>query len=245
MGHTTDSGSPCCQKSAGDGLEAARRDDTFDRDATSWLIGQSLRYLNAQDTREEIAYRRVIELLDTHRGAVAALAQAFHDSPREDHNLRWSLLYILSEIGDASAAESFFTAAAEPVPARDRYEQGCETPRDGEILVRTMAIAGLARLAAKEAKTKELFYRLIEAQPERALRVEAAKQLLLLDPQAAERVKGLLPEELHFALQLKIVRAESLAVEHDAIKADATTIPPEMGAKPRSPRACHCHSHCS
>ena len=88
----------------------------------------------------------------------------------------------------------------------------------------------------------ELLYKLLEAQPERALRIEAVKELVALDATAAERIKSILPKELHFALDIKKVRAEVLAVEQETRPADVTRATPELGAKPDSPRssACNC-----
>lgn len=188
-----------------------------------------------------MAFKRTVELLEKMPEAAAAIVQAFHDAPREDHSLRWALLYLLAEVGGPSAAEMFFKAAAEPVPSRDRYPQGCETPRDGEVLVRTMAIAGLARTGPKNKNAIELLYKLLEAQPERALRIETVKALMAVDPNAAGRIKETLPKELHFAIGITKVRAEALAVEHETKAIDKARLAPKLGTRPSSPRSSPCN----
>ena len=226
----------------GDGVDAADRSRAvFHRDPVAWLVGQGIRHLNAADADGELGLLRVTELLRASGTASAAIGQALHDCDPDDHSLRWSLLYLLDAVDDAHAAEVFFRAAAEPVPAADRYPRGCETPRDGEVLVRTMAVAGLARRARKDADAVGLLFKLLEAQPERALRVEAVKALLAADAQLAERIRSMLPQELHFALELKHVRAEVLAVEHEPVtRADVVQRGPELGSRRRAPKSTRC-----
>jgi hypothetical protein len=76
-----------------------------------------------------------------------------------------------------------------------------------------MAIEGLARLAASVDDGSDRLFRVLEAQPEPALRVEAVKALLELDPNTAGRIKDLLPEQLHFALDLRRAKVEEVDVE--------------------------------
>lgn len=226
----------------GDGLDASDRSRAvFHRDPVAWLVGQGIRHLNATDADGELGLMRVIELLRVSGTASATIDQALHDCDDDDHSLRWSLLYLLDAVDEARAAEVFFRAAAEPVPSADRYPRGCETPRDGEVLVRTMAVAGLARRARQDADAVGLLFKLLEAQPERALRVEAVKALLAVDPQLAERIRSMLPKDLHFALELKQVRAEVLAVEHEPLtRADTVQRGPELGSKRRAPKSSRC-----
>jgi hypothetical protein len=150
-------GRPACKEGAisGDGVDADDRSrQVFNRDAVAWLVGQGIRHLNAGDADGEHALLRVRELLQRSGAAGATIAQALHDCEQDDHSLRWSLLYLLDGLDDPRAAEVFYRAAAEPVPAADRYPRGCETPRDGEVLVRTMAIAGLARRARQDRASR-------------------------------------------------------------------------------------------
>ena len=245
-------GRPACKDGAisGDGVAATddRSRQVFNRDAVAWLVGQGIRHLNAADAEGEHALLRVRELLQRSDMAAATIAQALHDCAQDDHSLRWSLLYLLDGVDDARAAEVFYRAAAEPVPAADRYPRGCETPRDGEVLVRTMAIAALARRARADAKVGGnagsdavgMLFKLLEAQPERALRVETVKALMAADPGHAERIRAMLPKELHFALELKTVRAESLAVEHETVRLDSAVRAPYLDRSRVAPKSSRC-----
>ena len=234
---------PACQPqgTTGDGVEASKASrSVFNRDAVSWLVGQGIRHLHHDDAEGEHALQRVTELLRQSGQASVTIGQALHDADADDHSLRWALLYLLDTVAEPRAAEVFFRAAAEPVPARERYPRGCETPRDGEVLVRTMAIAGLARLARHDRDVQGMLLKLLDAQPERALRVETVKALLEADRGHAERIRSMLPQELHFALDLEHVRAEALAVEHDVARQDSTARIPSLDRSRLAPRSHGC-----
>lgn len=224
-----------CRKITADGLDLGDTRRHFDMDATSWLVGEAIRHMNAADDKQELAYRRTTELLAQSATATKTIAQILYRVPRHDVNLRWALLYLLADIGDPHATGVFIEAAVEAIEPRERDRRACETPRDGEVLVRTMAIEGLARVTAAHKLGTDMLYRIIEAQPEPALRIEAVKAILDMAPNEAERLKKTLPEQLHFALSLKRVKAESLAVEFDSKATDMVKQMPQLGAVKTTP----------
>ena len=85
-----------------------------------------------------------------------------------------------------------------------------------------------------------MLFKLLEAQPERALRVEAVKALLAADAGHAERIRAMLPKELHFTLELKTVRAESLAVEHETSRLDSAVRAPFLDGTRAAPKSSRC-----
>lgn len=173
--------------------------------------------------------------------ATSTIGAILQRVPREDVSLRWSLLYVLAETGDARAADLFMEVASARI-GMERDPRACEGPYDGEVLVRTMAVEGLGRLAGKDQGVIDRLRRVIEAQPDQAMRTEAIKAILAAFPQEAERLRHVLPEELHFALALRHVRAQSLAVEHEASKLDTVRAMPSLDGKSHGPsiRSCKC-----
>lgn len=234
------SGHPRVREVTSDAMDAATQRRVFDRDPIAWLAGQAIHHLHAANPDEESAFRHTVHLLRHLPDATRTIAQVFHDAPRDDHSLRWALLYLLAEVGDPSAAEVFFKAAAMPVPPREHYAQGCETPRDGELLVATMAIAGLQRIGNANHGVLDMLYSLLEVQTERALRIEVVKALLALDPDGVDRIKRILPQELHFALEIRRVRAEALSVEYEARPADKVRFAPILGTRRTPPATSPC-----
>jgi|KBSMisStaDraftv2_1062788.scaffolds.fasta_scaffold460931_2 hypothetical protein len=230
-----------CKKVTADAMDISDARRHFDMDATSWLVGEAIRHMNAADDKQELAYRRTTELLAQSSEATKTIAQILYRAPRDDINLRWALLYLLADIGDAHSAPVFAEAAVEAIEPRERDRRACETPRDGEVLVRTMAIEGLARVATTHKLGTDLLYRIIEAQPEPALRIEAVKAILAMSPNEAEKLKKILPEQLHFALSLQRVKAETLAVEFDSKATDMVKQMPQLGAVKTTPAVTCCH----
>ena len=237
-----------CSNTAGDGknhdeptgdraaIQTGRRH--FDADATSWLVGEAIARLHSDDCEGQGGHQRAVELL-ARLDAGSAVGAVFNAAPREDTALRWSLLYVLAETADPKAADLFARVAMEPIRV-ERDRRVCESLYDGEVLVRTMAIEGLARLAARDAGIVDLLHKVLEAQPDRALRIETAKAILAAAPKEVERLKKSLPEELHFALTLKHVRAQSLAVEYEASAVDKVRAMPDLDRASTRPTTRNC-----
>jgi hypothetical protein len=207
----------------------------FDHSATAWLVGEGVRYLNSADKEGELAYQRVIELL--RRGAddlletvAALLRRQSGDAP-----LRWCLLHILSDAADAKAADFLLGAALEKLPERTS-DDGCEGLRDAELLVRTMAVHGLRRIAGRHRDVAEHLLKFIAERPDRVILVEAVK--LAGELGLKEKVRDVLPKEEHWILDIRRVRTEEVFVEverEDGKERGFT--PPRRGALYTAPHA--------
>ncbi len=218
----------CACEITGDGLglEAGRR--LYDQDATAWLVGEGVRHMNAADSEGELSYLRVLELLRKTGEAVSAIARVSSIAPAEDISLRWSLLYLLADLEEAKGLDVFLAAALEAVPPQPREARGCESVRDGEILVRTMAIEGLGRLARSDKHALQALFGVVERQDEPALRIEAVKAILSIAPDQADRLRELLPENLRFAIDIKKYPAEALYVDFDSKAIDKVRRTPSL-----------------
>jgi hypothetical protein len=222
----------------GDRLERGGARRPFDHSATAWLIGQGVRHLNTADKEGELAYQRVVELL--RRGAddlldtVAALLRA----QTGDAPLRWCLLHILSDAADAKAADFLLDAALEKLPERTP-DEGCEGLRDAELLVRTMAVHGLRRIAGRHREAAEHLIRFIAQRPDRAILIEAVK--LAGELRLTEKVREILPKEQHWMLDIRRARTEEVFVEPEREDGkERGFTPPRRGALYTAPHAACC-----
>jgi len=203
----------CPTQSGQDGSDRFERltgDRPFDSSAVAWLVGEGVRYLHAASAEGELAYRRVVELLGQSPEAVKTIVGLSRRVSPDDAGLRWSLLYLLGEIGDRNAAEFLVRAAMDPLPDEER-RQACETVRDVEILVRTMAVEALWRVATRHPETGELVLQLISQRPARQILIEAVKAAVELG--LRDKVVEILPREDHWMLDIRKVKAEELAAE--------------------------------
>jgi len=234
MSCTTDT-----QKGDSDALEVSGDNRPFDLSATAWLVGQGVRYLNCADKEGELAYHRIVELLrrcgTDLLGTVTALTkQARHG----DAMLRWSLLYILGDAGKADAADflthTALTRLPEAVP-----DQGCEGPRDTEILICTMAIHALQQVAGRHPEVSESLLKIVSERPERPILVEAVKAAIALG--FKEKLPDLLPKDEHWILDIRRARTEEMIAEPEREDGkERGFTPPKPEALSTSPKSTCC-----
>lgn len=204
----------CCEVT-GDGLQSSHTATRFADSTAGWLIGQAIKALHAEDDEAEASYRRATELLGQDKAGTEWAARLLKEAYAGDPMLRWSVLHVLADAAPAGAGELLAYAASERMTERDRESRACESPRDMEILVRTMAIEGLTRIAPRQGveQTQKQLLAVLERQEEPALRIEAVKALLQVAPGSAEMIRKILPEALHFAIDLKRADARELQAE--------------------------------
>lgn len=234
---------PCAQQTSGDGSDTLQVVDSprlFDRAATAWLLGQAVRYLNTADKEGELAYARIVEVL--RRCASMDLVETMNGLLRQvrsgDSSLRWCLLYVLGDAGDRGAADFLLHAALRPLPeAKD--EPGCQSDRDMEILVATMAIHALRNVAGRHPGVAEHVLKIVSARPVRPLLVEAVKvagELGLKD-----RLREILPKEDHWMLDIRKARIEEFFAEPERQDGkERGFTPPRSGSLYTAPHAGCC-----
>jgi hypothetical protein len=227
-----------------DSLELVLPDPVVLKTPTHWLIDQALAALNAEGERAAVAYKHTAELLKTRMDAAETLLRLAQSSPAEDIGRRWSAYYIVGVVGDKAAAEPLYRAAAAALPEHGHdgkcgEPKGCEGPRDGEVLVRTMAVEALQRVAERHEEARGYVLELIAAQPDRAILIEAVKaaRALGLSEEAGKR----LPKEDRWMLDIKMVPVQEVMAEPE--RADDAVLgymPPGRSVKQDVPAADCC-----
>ncbi len=214
------------QTSGGDSVEQMPGERPFDVSATGWLVGEGIRYLNTPGKEGELAYNRVIELLRANRDAGETLINMLRQHGSGDAPLRWSLLYLLGDVGDATAAESLVRFAVEPVPDEGRGE-GCEGSRDAELLVRTRAVGALRSVVDRHPDAREHLLKIVSEKPDRAILIEAVKAAA--DVGLKERIRELLPHEDQSILEIRQARVEDVIADPEQKnRKERGSTPPKM-----------------
>jgi hypothetical protein len=161
--------------------------------------------LNTEGKAAETAYRQVVELLTTRDDAEQTLFKVLRSASSEDIGQRWCALFVVGDIGRKTAGEQLFRAAVESLPKSchdDKDFVGCEGPRDGEILVRTMAVEALQRVAERHEEVAEFVVKLVAARPDQAVLIEAVKASRALN--LTDKVREVLRKEDHWMLDIRI-----------------------------------------
>ena len=232
----------CCadaSKDGSDNLEVGSVSRPFDESATAWLLSQAVRSLNTADKEGEFAYMRVVEVL---RRCGTDLLDTVHGLFRQlksgDTTLRWNLLYVLGDVGDAGAADFLVGAALKPLPDL-KEDVGCETGRDMEMLVSTGAVHALHRVAARHSEAGESVLKIISARPARPILIEAVKVGVELG--LKEKVQHLLPKDDHWMLDIRRARAQELFAEPEREDGkERGFTPPKAGALHTAPSIVRC-----
>jgi hypothetical protein len=146
-----------------DTLETGGARRPFDHSATAWLVGQGVRYLNTDDKEGELAYQRVVELLrHCAEDLVETVTGLLRAAPAGDAPLRWCLLHVLGDAAGPRAAELLVQLAIERLP-ESNVDEGCEGLRDAELLVRTMAVHAMGRIAGRHQETRDQVLKIVSA----------------------------------------------------------------------------------
>lgn len=185
-----------------DKLELQKSRSSIDYTPDVWLIKQAVIYLNSSGEQAEQLYTRVIEQLIKSETA-DAIIQLVRTTPNTDVTLKWSLLYILGDVKSITSAKWMTQYALEQLPARG---QSCEGPRDGELLLRTMAIESIKKIALQYSDTSEYVLRMVAARPDTAVLIEAVKAAIELG--LKEKLQEILAKEDHWMLDIRKARIE-------------------------------------
>lgn len=194
-----------------DSVEGKMTSRPFDRSGTAWLLGEAVRYLNTADKEGEAGYARAVEVLrNCGADVLETVSGIFRQVKAGDTTLRWNLLYVLGDTGDQSAADFFVRTALNKLPEATEQE-GCQSARDMEMLVSTMAVHAVQKLAVRHPETSEALLKIISKRPEKAILIEAVKvagELGLKD-----KIKGTLHEEDYWILDIRKARTEEVFAE--------------------------------
>lgn len=226
-------------RGGGDSLEGNAGRRPFDVSATAWLVSQGVRYLNTADKEGELAYLRVVELLRRcGKDLLETVIELFRLAKSGDTPLRWNLLYVLGDAGDGGAADFLVRTALERLPEA-KQDEGCEGARDMEMLVCTMAVHALHRVAARYPEISEALLKIVSERPARPILIEAVKVASELG--LKEKVRELLPKEDHWILDIRRARTEEVFAEPERQDGkERGFTPPKTGSLYTAPNTACC-----
>jgi hypothetical protein len=223
---------------SGDGMQAVTSAYPFGNSATGWLLGEAVRHLHSADKESEALYKRAVEVLSRNaEDLVEAVRGLSHQAGQFGSGLRWSLLHVLGDAGKADAAKFLVATTLEKLPEEDR--EHCESIRDTEVLVRTMAIEAIAKIATRYPEASWALLEIVKAQPAHALLIEAVKAAA--DLGLRDKVREMLPENQRWILDIKRVKATEVVADPEREDGkERSFTPPKMGDLYTAPRVSCC-----
>ena len=180
---------------------------------TGWLLARGIRAIHLTGDEAERDSAHVIGLLRRDPRAAAEVVEQWIDQSAGDASLRWSLLYLLSEIGDSACRDLLGRQALRRIQEGATARGRCEQESDFDELVSVMAIEGLGRLAkAGDAESVSLLTQVVERQERRSLRQPAVAALLAAGV-ARANIERVLPERERYLLGLRDANEDDLRVD--------------------------------
>lgn len=127
-------------------------------------------------------------------------AESLYESQPEDSSFRWGVLYVVSRVAPLGAMTWLETIALQDLPDEDDAASFCETKRDGELLVGTMAVEGLGLLTKTDGVDVVLksLQTVISGDVDPAIRSAAVVQFLKIDAASRDRIRALLPKRMEY-----------------------------------------------
>ena len=233
-----------CSTDANDGDGSDRTEGSggrryFDESAVAWLVGESVRHLHGEGKEDELYYQRTIELLRGLKDATDAIVRLAQQVDRDDTSMHWSLLHVLGDVGQAQAAGFLVESALARLPEHDP-KQGCEGPRDSHMLVATMAVEALQRVATGNRDVADAVLKVVSARPERPILIEAVKAAVALG--LRDRLHEILPKDDHWMIDLRRARVEEVHAEPEREDGKERGFTPPRGRDLQTgPQICCCH----
>jgi hypothetical protein len=231
------------QSSSGrdDSLDVKNGSFSFEQSGrTAWVLAEAVRQLNRADKGAEAAYVRAVEVLrEFGPDLLETVIGLFRHVESGDAALRWNALHVLGDAGGEGAAAFLVRTALARLPDTES-DRGCESGRDMEVLVCTMAVHALRRLAVRHpAEASEAILRIVSQRPAQPILIEAVKAAVEL--RLDEKVRGILAQDDHWILDIRRSRAQEVFAdpEREDGKERGFT-PPKSGALYTAPSAGCC-----
>ena len=180
------------------------------------------------DERGEAAYQKAVSALREKPDQLRKTVTDLELATPNDHNLHWTLYFLLADLELPDLASMFIDAAVRDLPEVNEATP-CEGVEEDRILVATMAVEGLERLAKKDPDAAvAALIEVVERQPNVAVRAAAVQAILSVRPDTEPDIARLLPED-----QLHVLEARRVPVEQLSASPERAT--PKRSGEP-SPR---------
>jgi len=168
--------------------------------------------LHIADDRAQAEYSEALNELRERPDEVRKAVEALERSSPDDHQLHWSLYYVVSGLERSEFVPTLVEAAVRDLPVITE-DTPCESGDEEKILVAVMAAEGLEQLARNEPDAAiGALMEVVERQPNVAVRTAAIQAILSVRPDAVKDIARLLPDDQRHLLELRRTNVEQLSV---------------------------------
>jgi hypothetical protein len=193
-----------------DSLEVRSRSSKRRPSEARGRLAEAIERVHFTNESGRAAYRKALGALRQKPEELRATVTEWELSAPNDHNLHWTLYYILADLELPELAPMFVDAAARDLPETTETT-ACETIDDDKILVSVMAVEALERLAGEDPEVATgALMEVIERQSHVAVRAAAVQALLRIHPDAERDVADRLPDDQRYLVEARRAPVEQL-----------------------------------
>jgi hypothetical protein len=165
--------------------------------------------------------------------AVIAIAKAEGRCPRNDYPRRWALVYAATRMDHDSALPYLRDLVLTPIPESDGRDPHAFSIAREETILRTTAIDGIGRAAAR--KNKQALEALLEFLdiPSISIRRASIQAILAADPSYRDSVAQRIPRAFRYLLDVRTVKVTEVPQVKDPTKHLKDKKPRQQGVPPK------------
>jgi hypothetical protein len=166
--------------------------------------------LYAADEDADKRYKAALKELKRDPGeAVIAIVRASSSCDNANYPRRWALVYAATQMEHEAALPFFRELVLAPLPDGKRSPDHRNTPLREETILRTTAIDGVGRLAARGNKRALEYLQEFVDVPSVSVRRAAVQEILKAAPRSRSQLEKRLPPEHRFLLDVKQVHVSN------------------------------------
>jgi len=146
----------------------------------------------------------LLALVSNPQAAIAAIGNMYRTTPEDAYIARWSQVHLLSDLRQNAALELFDSILSTPIPPEKMPNMITYSTVGEEVMIRTTAIEGITRLAAKgDHKALDLLRKYVKHEALSVKRAAIQGYLETGGSNAREELRKILPEKDEWLLDIR------------------------------------------
>jgi hypothetical protein len=190
-------------------VQEVARDTTAQTDPESLTVRvqTAINQMSASGPNAEEEYQLMLRaLVREPEQAAAAIAGMYRETPEDQYIARWAQVQLLSDLRDDATLSAFDDILSTPIPPEKAPLMITYSTVGEEVMIRTTAIDGITRLAARgDRRAIDVLRKHTQHEALSVRRAAIQGYLQVAGPDAREELRKMLPERDHFLLDIRRV----------------------------------------
>jgi hypothetical protein len=183
-----------------------------DPDSPRARVRKAINEMSGSGPDAELNYRVTLrELASDARAAVAAVRDMYRATPEDQYMDRWTQVHLLADLRNGATLSVFDEILSTPIPPEKAPGMTIYSTVGEEVMIRTTAIEGATRLAARgDREALELLRTHMEHETFSVRRAAIQGYVEAAGESAREELRRVLPERDHFILDIRRAQVQDV-----------------------------------